>query len=132
MYADWAYYSASHCGVADQRDIMPKLAEATDAIDALTFSRIHAVGWERLTDFQREQIRRACCVQADFLLENADAVDGSMRRYSINGVSMEFGNDALYRVVDGVAVSNRAYALIKSTGLASLMAYPPEVDRALA
>ena len=132
MYAAWEYYSTVYGGIADELAIAERLEEASDAIDALTFSRIHAVGWDRLTDFQRECVRRACCAQAELMAENADAIDSPFDSYAINGVSMRFGNASLYRVVDGVAVSNRAYALLRRSGLASLMAYPPEVDRALA
>lgn len=132
MYADWAYYTGEYGGTAPELEIVPKLRAANDACDALTFSRIRAIGWEKLTEYQQDAVRRACCMQADFLYENADAVESSMSRYSINGVTMEFGNPSLYQMCNGVPVSNAALALLKQTGLTSLMFYPPEVDRALA
>ena len=132
MYADWEWYALEYGGTGLQEDVEPELEAASDAIDALTFSRIHAVGWDRLTDFQKGCVRMACCAQADFALQNADAVQSAMTRYSINGVTMEFGNAALYTIVDGQAMSNRALGHLRRSGLMSLMAYPPEVDRALA
>ena len=132
LYADWAYYSGTYGGAASEEEITPKLAAANDACDALTFSRINAIGWDGLTPLQQDCVRRFCCIQADFLLENADAVDSAMTRYAINGVSMEFGNASLYTVRNGVAVSNRAMAVLSQSGLASLIAFPPEVDHALA
>ena len=132
MYADWAYYSGEYGGTATQQAITPMLNAANDACDALTFSRIIAIGWENLTELQQDLIQRFCCAQADFLLENGDAVNSAMQSYSINGVSMTFGNPALYSIQNGVAVSNAAFELLKRTGLTSLMFYPPEVDRALA
>lgn len=128
MYADWAYYSGEYGGTASEQDIMPMLRAANDACDALTFSRINAIGWDGLTEFQRDLVRRACCVQADFLLENGDAVWSAMSSYSINGVSMAFGNAASYTVQGGVAVSNDALSLLRRTGLTALMFFPEEVD----
>lgn len=131
MYADYGDYVACG-GTATQEEIAPMLARAEDDIDSLTFSRIVAIGWDHLTAFQQSMVCRAVCAQADFLLENGDAVDSALSSYAINGVSMEFGNAALYGIVDGVAVSNRAMGYLRRTGLASLIAYPREVDRALA
>lgn len=131
MYADYGDYV--ECGgTASEEEITPMLARAEDDIDSLTFSRIVAIGWDNLTGFQQSMVCRAVCAQADFLLENGDAVDSAMASYAINGVSMEFGNASLYQLRDGVAVSNRAMGFLKRSGLASLMAYPPEVDHALA
>lgn len=132
MYADWTYYSETYGGSGAQAEVEPLLERASDDIDNLTLSRICAIGWDKLTDFQRSKIQRACCIQADFLRENADAVESAFKEYAINGVKMVFGNDALYKVIDGVAMSNAAYALLKQTGLTSLFAYPQEVDHALA
>lgn len=131
MYADYAAY-VDNGGTAPEAEISPRLDQASRDVDAVTFSRIPAIGFGRLTEFQRGLVVEACCIQADFLLENADAVDSSLSRYSINGVSMEFGNDALYQVVGGTPMSNAAMALLRRTGLTALMAYRAEVDDALA
>ena len=126
-YADPTWYRDEWHGELGTAEVAPLLEEASAAIDAVTFCRIVAVGWDRLTEFQQDRVRRACCVQADFLHENADAVRSALTSYSINGVSMEFGNAALYEVVGGTPVANAAMALLRQTGLASLMAYPQEV-----
>lgn len=131
-YADYTFYSGTYGGSASRADVEPMLERASEAVDAVTFCRINAVGWDALTQFQRNKVQLACCRQADFLLENGDAVGSAMTRYAINGVSMEFGNDALYQVVAGTPMENAAMALLRQTGLAALMAYPREVDHALA
>lgn len=128
MYADYAYYRDEFGGEAAQEAIEPKLEAASDTIDALTFGRIEARGFDSLTQFQQGKVKRACCMQAAFLLENADAVESAMTSYAINGVSMEFGNAALYCVVDGVPVSNMAKKLLEQTGLSCRLAYGREVD----
>lgn len=131
MYADYGDY-VDCGGTATVEEITPYLAKAQDDIDALTFSRIVAIGWDNLTGFQQSMVCRAVCAQADFLRENGDAVESAMSSYAINGVSMTFGNAALYTIQDGVAVSNRAMGYLRRTGLPALIAYPREVDHALA
>lgn len=128
MYADYDYYVTEYGGTAERAEIEPRLEAASDTIDALTFGRIEARGWDTLTAFQREKVQRACCLQASFLLENADAVESAMTSYSINGVSMQFGNSALYCVVDGVPVSNMAKKLLEQTGLSCRLAMGREVE----
>lgn len=127
MYATFTDYQAQG-GQASEQDITPKLQAASDAVDALTFNRIVGKGFENLTTFQQEKVKRFCCLQADFLLENADAVESAMTHYSINGVTMEFGNAALYQIVEGLAVSNAAISLLNQTGLTSRLLTPKEVE----
>lgn len=131
MYADWAYYTETFGGQLPRHIIDPKLKEAAEAVDALTFSRINAIGFDKLTPHQRQKVQEACCVQAEFLHENADAIESAFTEYSINGVTMKFGNPALYTIKDGLAISTRAYSLLRQTGLASLIAYPREVGYAI-
>lgn len=127
MYVDYETYVANG-GTASEQDITPKLATASDNVDALTFYRIRRKGWDALTEFQREQLERAIVVQAEFLYENADAVESAMEEYSINGVTMKFGNKALYSIESGIPINNVALTLIQSTGLASRMATYSEVE----
>lgn len=126
-YADYTYYAGEYGGEADYDEMVPLLESASDTIDKLTFGRVAVAGFDNLTEFQQAKIKRACCLQADFMLDNADALDSSIESYAINGVSMTFGNPSLYSVVGGVPVRNSALALLRQTGLASGMAYPCEV-----
>lgn len=127
MYADYIYY-IEHGGTASEQEIAPKLQTASDNVDALTFYRINGIGWDALTEFQQSQICKACVVQADFLLENADAVQSAIDKYSINGVTVEFGNASLYSVLGGVPFSNAALKLLEATGLTTRMALSREVE----
>ena len=131
MYATYADYQARG-GVQPQGVIAPLLQRASDDCDALTFGRVAHLGFDNLTEFQQAQIKAFCCEQADFLEANADAVESAMEAYAINGVSMKFGNAALYSVRSGLPVSNRAWALLEATGLTARCAAPWESDRALA
>ena len=127
VYADWEYYLREYHGEGLRVDVEPLLEAASDNIDALTFNRIEAIGFDKLKPYQQEKVRRACCLQADFLLENAEAIASAVESYAINGVSMTFGNPALYSVVGGVPVRNSALSLLRATGLASGFVYPQEV-----
>lgn len=126
-YADWTYYSEEFGGAGEQAVIEPMLVRASDAVDALTYCRINAIGWDALTEFQREKVRRACCLQADFLAGNAEALESPLESYSINGVAMSFGNAALYTLVGGVPVANSALSLLRATGLTARLFHPSEV-----
>lgn len=127
MYADYEYYAGEYGGTMEREEAEKALERASDDLNALCFGRIDARGFERLKAFQQGKIRRACCLQADFLHDNADALDSSIESYAINGVSMTFGNPSLYSVVGGTPVRNSALALLRQTGLASGCVYPCEV-----
>lgn len=127
MYVDYETYVANG-GTVSEQEITPKLATASDNVDAITFYRIHRKGWDALSEFQQQQLTRAIIIQAEFLYENADAVESAMSEYAINGVSMKFGNASLYQIVNGLPMNNTALSLIASTGLASRMATYSEVE----
>lgn len=127
MYVDYATYQ-SRGGELPEAVITTRLVEASDMIDALTFNRIVAIGWEHLTAFQQSKVTAACVRQAEFLVENADAIQSALSEYSINGVTMKFGNAALYELRGGIPVENMAWSLLKQTGLTSRMATYREVE----
>lgn len=93
------------------------LRQASRHIDSLTFNRIVAAGFENLTDFQKEIIKETVCRQAAFESENADLISSVLSSYSINGVSMGFGDSWNVIIQDGVAMLKDVYALLRQTGL---------------
>lgn len=93
------------------------LLEASRNIDTLTFNRIVAKGFDNLTEFQQELIKEVCCKQTDFLYENKDAIASILNRYSINGVTMEFGTGFNMTIENGLPIQNTVYSLLKQTGL---------------
>ena len=93
------------------------LREASRNIDSLTFNRIVAKGFDKLTEFQQELIKEACCRQADFLYENKDAIASILDSYAINGVSMHFGTGFNVEVVQGIPVQKTTESLLVQTGL---------------
>lgn len=93
------------------------LLKASRQIDSLTFNRIVARGFDKLTGFQQELIKQVCCEQADFLYENNDALSSVLDSYSINSVSMHFGTGFNVTLVGGIPVQKTTYSLLEQTGL---------------
>lgn len=93
------------------------LRRASEDIDTLTWGRIRGIGWENLTDFQRETVTAVCCALAGWELENAALLESPMNSYSINGVSAAFGQSAGVAAENGVLLPRRLYRLLEQTGL---------------
>lgn len=123
MYVTAEYYKKGYGGQSISDDMLGKaLAQASRHIDTLTFNRINAIGYDNLTDFQKDILKEVVCLQADFEVENADELASVLSSYSINGVSASFG--ASWNVVtqQGVAMKRDVYALLAQTGLTCRLA----------
>ena len=70
-----------------------------------------------MTPFQQEIIKEVVCRQAEFEVENADAISSVLSSYSINGVSMAFGSSWNVFTDYGIAMRRDVYALLQQTGL---------------
>lgn len=118
MYADAEYYKTVYKGSSIPDDELEKALDlACMHIDSLTYNRIVAAGIENLTEFQSTMIRKVCCMQADFEYDNADVIQSILKNYSINGVSMEFGESWNVKVKSGVAIRKDLYDMLCQTGL---------------
>lgn len=118
MYVDKDYYINTYGGKLPEEEVQRFVTSASEHIDSLTFNRIRGLGFNSLTLFQQEKIKRAVCRLADFEYENEDLIQSVLASYSINGVSMSFGTSWNVIVQDGVALPRDIYSLIKQTGLA--------------
>lgn len=117
-YADAAYYKDVFGGDTIPTDDLDKcLRTASRHIDSLTYNRIVGQGIMNLTEFQQDIIREVCCEMAEFEYENADMIQSVLQNYSINGVSMSFGNSWNVRTMSGVAVRADTYDKLSQTGL---------------
>ena len=120
MYADKEYYSDSaFYGGRDipEEDIEKYLKKAGRQIDTLTFCRINAIGFDKLTAFQQEQIRYTNCLLADFLYNNEDELETMLAAYGINGVSMTFQNSINVVKTQGIIIRTDIFAELAKTGL---------------
>lgn len=101
----------------DQNSITDRIIErAIQNIDSVTYRRIHKKGWENLTLFQQNNIKKACCEQVLFLTNYGDILQSPFKSYSINDVSITLDEGGV-RVRNGVAINKEAYNLLLETGL---------------
>ena len=93
------------------------VSRTNSAIDILTYSRINAIGFENLTEFQQRIINECAFEIAQFFLDNKDVLDMPLSAYSINGVSMQFNFNKTVHCSNGVIVPETAYRKLMSTNL---------------
>lgn len=94
-----------------------RLPTACDEIDALCYGRIRRIGFDRLTSFQQEKVKKAVAAHLVFLIRYGDLVHNPLQSYGINGVSMTFDASRL-ETQGGVTTSSEAMAQLRQSGLA--------------
>ncbi len=91
---------------------------ASDAVDALCYGRIRKAGFDNLTKFQQEKVKKAVCLHVSFLYTYGDLLNSPLSSYGINGVSMSF--DAAKVVTQGGVTTNQAVMQqLRQSGLAT-------------
>ncbi len=122
-YASLLYYKQSFKGSAlSDKDVEKYLKQASRHIDSLTYNRIVGRGFSNLTEFQQELVREVCCEQADFEYENKEIFDMILQGYSINGVSMKFGDSWNVKIEKGIPMKRDTYEKLFQTGLCCRLA----------
>lgn len=121
MYITYEEYKSMNGEIPDKETAEKYLDLASCDIDNITFNRIKKIGFENLTDFQKSMIKKAVVLQADFRVENEDWLDSALSQYSINGVSVNYGNSKSVSVVNNVFIPNTVLSILKQTGLCSLI-----------
>lgn len=115
-YAKKAEYLREYNTIPED-EIEKRLKLASRHIDSLTFNRILGQGFNSLTEFQREIITEVCCDMAQFEYENEDMINSIFQQYSINGVTMSFGNSWNVMLQNGIAIKRDVYEKLCQTGL---------------
>lgn len=115
-YAKKAEYLREYNTIPED-EIEKRLKLASRHIDSLTFNRILRHGFNSLTEFQREIITEVCCDMAQFEYENEDMINSIFQQYSINGVTMSFGNSWNVMIQNGIAIKRDVYEKLCQTGL---------------
>lgn len=90
--------------------------KAENDIDNLTYRRIARQGFDKLSEFQQERVKAACCQQVIFLSVYGDMVSSPFKSYGINGVSITLDEANTVRQ-NGVVVSAEVYNTLLPTGL---------------
>lgn len=102
-----------------EKELEQYLKQASRHIDSLTYNRIVGKGISSLAEFQQEIIKEVCCRQALFEYQNKEIFDMILQGYSINGVSMQFGESWNVSVQKGIPIRRDVYELLCQTGLCS-------------
>ena len=121
LYVDKEYYSNTFKGknIPDE-DIGKYLELAQEKIDSITYNRIVAIGFDDLTEFQKEKISKAICYQAEYIFQNGynDENNRDVSSYSVLdiSVSVDSSNDNK-TIAQKLNMSEIAYDLVHKTGL---------------
>ena len=122
-YASAIYYKNSFNGSnIPDNELNKYLKQASRHIDSLTYNRIVGRGIFCFTEFQQELIREVCCEQAEFEYENQEIFNMVLQGYSINGVTMQFGNSWNVKVEKGIPMRRDTYEKLSQTGLCCRLA----------
>src|SRR5690606_26424801 len=89
-YATEEDYKQYGEGLIPEDELERALSRASDQIDSLTYSRIVARGFENLTPFQQENIKKAVCRQADFMHQYGDMLSVPMTGFGAGSISWSF------------------------------------------
>ena len=116
-YVDSEYYNSYSKVISD--NIEYKLEKASEAIDSITFNRIVAAGFSNLTEVQQYKIKKAVCMQADFIEEYGQYLNNPFSAFSAGSISVTLNRNSV-KSINGVTTSNKVYNLLKQTGLTCL------------
>lgn len=115
-YITYNRYTALGFDILPADNAIKYLKRASKSVDVLTFGRSRA-RYEKLTAFQKSIIEEVTAELADFYFENEDVIDTILQNYSINGVSMSFGESWNVAIINGVAIKKDVYNLLRQSGL---------------
>ena len=92
-YVDLDYYKNTFKGtIISDEQIDTQLDLASDTIDSLTFNNIIAVGFDLLTSFQQDKVKKAVCCEAEFLYQYGDYINLPLNSFSAGSISLNLGN----------------------------------------
>ena len=116
LYCDYDLYS-SEGGRLEKGEIDPFLKKASANIDILTFRRIKAIGFDKMSEWHKDIIKDASRQYAQWLHDNNELIEVYLKNYSINGASICMDGAWNMSMKMGVAIPTSIYTLLESTGL---------------
>ena len=121
LYVSKEYYSNTFKGkTIPDEDIEKYLELAQEKIDSITYNRIVAIGFDNLTEFQKEKISKAICYQAEYIFKNGynDEDNRDISSYSVLDISISVDNSNSNKTkAQKLNMSEIAYDLVHKTGL---------------
>ena len=116
-YVNYEYYSNEYKGTLDEDAATKLLEESSDQIDRLTYGRIRCKGFDNLTEYQQELVKKAVCYQTDFINAYGAYLNMPISGYSAGGISLSFNKDN--QGSGGIIVDKKTLDYLAQTGLAS-------------
>ena len=113
-YVDSTYYKETFGGnILPEVSIERKLERASDQVDILTYSRINAKGFDNLTEFQKDKVKKAICIHAEFIEQYGSYIDMPLSGFSAGSISVSFNAEK----VNGITTTQEVLNYLKQTGL---------------
>lgn len=116
VYADKEYYEKTYLGTIILQNIEKYLRDASDDIDGLCFGRIKGKGFENLSEFQQDRIKKAVCLQAEYSYQYGSYLNNPMKSYSVGKTSVNLETTEF----NGIQTTGRVIQLLEDTGLRCL------------
>ncbi|MPM69987.1 hypothetical protein SDC9_116935 [bioreactor metagenome] len=113
-YVDSTYYKEIFGGtILSEESINQKLERASDQVDTLTYNRINAKGFNNLTSFQQDKVKKAVCIHAEFIEQYGAYIDMPLSGFSAGSTSVSFNANK----VNGITTTQEVLNYLKQTGL---------------
>lgn len=118
MYVDENYYFSDF-----DSELIPEpekyLSLAQEKIDSITFNRIVHIGFDNLTEFQKDKVRKAICYEAEHIFTNGYNNENSndISSYNVLDISVNVREKTVKTQAEQENMCEIAYDLIKKTGL---------------
>ncbi len=121
LYVSKEYYLNTFKGNMIEGEIEKNLKLAQNKINRVTLNRIVGIGFNNLTEFQKEKVRESICYQADYICENGynNENNRDISSYSVLDISLNTqpkDNNSKTKA-ELECISEMAYDSIVQTGL---------------
>lgn len=113
-YVDSTYYRETFGGsILTEEHIENKLDRSSDQIDTLTYNRIIGKGFDNITEFQQDKVKKAICIHAEFIEQYGSYIDMPLSGFSAGSISVSFNAQK----INGITTTQEVINLLKQTGL---------------
>ena len=118
MYVDENYYFSDFDGEL-MDDPEKYLALAQEKIDSITFNRIVYIGFDNLTEFQKDKVSKAICYEAEHIFTDGynNENTNDIASYNVLDISINVKEKTNKTQAEREDMCEIAYDLIKKTGL---------------
>lgn len=121
VYATDVDYPKYGSGTLEKDEIEKYLELASISINRATLTRIEKKGFKNLTSQQQNLIKKATCLQADYLKEEGIYEDDNVSSYSIGG-DLTVNEKESTEMSDRLQISKLAFFYLRRTGLTNRIA----------